>query len=181
MKTEPFGACFWRYFYFWCRESNSWFSSQRTWHSKKKLASDLIKQVPGTPWIYWDLKNQLNKWRDRQEPTDNNNNNLSPPLSPSAAPPGSGPEPFQPPPPPSGGFFEPFQPPPPRSDNSFGNFYIPAELSPFNNRNSQGFSWNLFGSQTQTLTRKKEKLFRIISRKNQLIQFMKYLILQNSS
>ena len=41
--------------------------------------------------------------------------------------------------------------------SSFGNFHIPAQLSAasFNN---QGLSGNLFGSQTQTLTRENEKV-----------------------
>ena len=41
--------------------------------------------------------------------------------------------------------------------SSFGNFHIPAQLSAasFNN---QGLCGNLFGSQTQTLTRENEKV-----------------------
>ena len=73
----------------------------------KKLASDLIKQAPGPPGIHFSLRNQLNKLKDRQEPTDD----LSPPPSPSALPPGPGqglgfppPPPFIPTPPPSRGF-----------------------------------------------------------------------------
>ena len=97
MKTGPFGACFWRYFYFWCRDSNSWFSSQRTWSWEKKLASDLIKQAAGTPEIDYALRIWLNRLSDGQKPTDNNNN-ISPPPSAPAVPPGPVPGPFQPPP-----------------------------------------------------------------------------------
>ena len=54
--------------------------------------------------------------------------------------------------------FEPFQPPPPRSDNSFSSFNIPVQQPPsFNN---QKLSGNLFGSQTQALTREKEKVVK---------------------
>ena len=63
------------------------------------------------------------------------------------------PLPFQPPP----QVFNSFQTPPPTCDNSFGNFHIPAQLSSsnFGNR-EQGLSGNIFGSQTQALTREKE-------------------------
>ena len=64
--------------------------------------------------------------------------------------------PYIPPQPPSKGFFEPFQPPP-RLYSSFGNFHIPAQLSAASFHN-QGLSGNLFGSQTQTLTRENEKV-----------------------
>ena len=57
----------------------------------KTLANDLIKQVSGTPGIDYALRNCLNKLRDRQERTDNNN--LSPLPSPPAVP--LGPGPFQ--------------------------------------------------------------------------------------
>ena len=74
----------------------------------KTLASDLINQAPDPPGIHFSLRNQLNKLKDRQEPTDD----LSPPLSPPALPPGPGQGPglppslpFIPPPPPSRGFF----------------------------------------------------------------------------
>ena len=60
----------------------------------KELASDLIKQVPGTPEIDYALRNRLNELRGRHEPTDNNNNNFSPPSSPPAVLPGPGPGPF---------------------------------------------------------------------------------------
>ena len=54
--------------------------------------------------------------------------------------------------------FNSFQPSPHRSDNSFGNFHIPAQLSSesFGNR-EQGLSGNIFGSQTQNVTREKEQ------------------------
>ena len=41
--------------------------------------------------------------------------------------------------------------------SSFGNFHIPAQLSAVS-FNNQGLSGNLFGSQTQTLTRENEKV-----------------------
>ena len=88
---------------------------------KKVLASDHIKQTPGALGQDFAIRNWLNKLRDRQKPT--NNNDIFLPPSPPALPP-SGPGPFIPPPlppfqpPPS--VFNSFQPPPPRSDNSFG-------------------------------------------------------------
>ena len=102
---------------------------------KKVLVSDLIKQAPGPAGEHFAIRNQLNKLRDRQEPT--NNNNISPPISPPALPP-PGPGPFTP-------------PPPPQPDNSFGNFHIPVQLSSanFGNRD-QGSTGNLFASQIQT-------------------------------
>ena len=72
---------------------------------KKVLARELIKQTPGPPGQDFAIRNGLNKLRDRQEPT-NNNNNISPLPLPPVLPPHSGPGPFIPPPP-------PFQPPPP--------------------------------------------------------------------
>ena len=48
--------------------------------------------------------------------------------------------------------------PPPRSDIAFSDFHIPAQLSSANfNNKDRGLSGNLFGSQTATLTREKEK------------------------
>ena len=54
----------------------------------KKIASDLIRQAPGPPGIDFACRNRLNKLRDRQEWTDNNN--ISPPPSPPTLPPGPG-------------------------------------------------------------------------------------------
>ena len=64
------------------------------------------------------------------------------------------PPPFQPPP----SVFNSFQPPTTRSDSYFGNFHIPTQLSSanFGNR-EQGLSGHIFGSQTQALTREKQK------------------------
>ena len=89
--------------------------------------------------------------------------NTSPPPSPPALPPPPGPSPFIPPPPPflpppSGEFFESSQPQQPRSNNPFGTFHIPAQHSSACFNNNQGLSGNLFGSQTQTLTREKEQV-----------------------
>ena len=138
---------------------------------EKKIASILIKQAPGQPGVDFVSRNQLNKLRDRQEPTGNNNLSPSPPAVPLA--PGQSLGPFLPPPPPfipsqppSAGFYKLFQPTPPRSDNSFGNFYIPAQLSSASfNSNNRGLYGNLFGSQTQTLTRG-NKRFKIGFKKN---------------
>ena len=78
---------------------------------------------------------------------DNNNNNyLSPPPLPPLFP--SSNRFFPPPLPPSN-----FQPP---LSNSFGNFHIPAQILSLSNKN-EGLTGNLFGLQTQTLTREKEK------------------------
>ena len=55
---------------------------------EKKIASDLIRQAPGPPGIDFACRNRLNKLRDRQEWTDNNN--ISPPPSPPTLPPGPG-------------------------------------------------------------------------------------------
>ena len=127
---------------------------------KKVLASDLMKNAPAPPGKDYATQNRLNRLRDVQEPTNNNNNNNIFPLpSPPALP--LGPRPFIPPLPPfqpSPSVFNSFQPPAPESNNSFGNFHIPAHLSStnFGNRD-QGLSGHIFGSQTQTLLREKEK------------------------
>ena len=55
---------------------------------EKKIASDLRRQAPGPPGIDFACRNRLNKLRDRQEWTDNNN--ISPPPSPPTLPPGPG-------------------------------------------------------------------------------------------
>ena len=103
---------------------------------------------------------------DRPETKDDNNNDISPPPSPPPQPPSSFPQhllsgPPQPPPfvsPLSGRFLEPFQPPPPTpwpgnfisitSAPSLApeHFYLPGPLlgTP---------CYNLYGSQTQVLTR----------------------------
>ena len=72
----------------------------------------------------------MNKSRDRQEPTNNNNNIFPHSSLPPLLPPGPGP--FTPPPTPLFqsplSVFNSFQSPPPRPDNYFGNFHIPAQL-----------------------------------------------------
>ena len=96
--------------------------------------------------------------KQNQKKRKNNNNNFSPPPSPPLVLFRSyhhlQPRPFnlhfQ--------FCNSFQPPPPRFDDYFGNFHIPAQLSSanFGNR-EQGLSENIFGSQTETLTREKDQ------------------------
>ena len=124
---------------------------------KKVLASDLIKGASTPLGKDPEIKKRLDRLRDRQEPGPSNNL-LPPPSPPSFSPP---PGPFIPPPPPPfqppPSIFNSFQPPPPRPDNNFGNFHVRAQLSSasFPTRGPLG---NLFGSQTATLTREKEKI-----------------------
>ena len=127
---------------------------------KKSLASDLIKNASGPPGQNFEIEKRLNKLKDFEpiNRNNNNNNNLTPPPSPPSFPPSNG---FLPPPPSN---FEPsplnFQLPPsnfqPPSSNSFVNFHIPAQISSVSSKN-EGLTGNLFGLQTQTLTREKEK------------------------
>ena len=62
-------------------------------------------------------------------------------------------------------YFHPATPPssPPTSprtpDNNFGNFHIPAQLSSENVAN-KGLSGNIFGLQTATFTKEKEKVIQ---------------------
>ena len=117
---------------------------------KKDIASELIKNAPRPPGIDSAIRNRLNKLKDRREPKDNNNNNFLPPPPPSHASffsqrPPSG----TPPAPPfvlprSGNFLQPFQPP-----DDYFLLTPPPKFTPTN---------NLFGSQTQTLTREKEEI-----------------------
>ena len=68
---------------------------------KKVVASDLVKNAPGTPGQDFAIQNQLDKLRDVEtEPKKkkNSNNNLSLPPSPPSISPGPGA--FIPPPPP---------------------------------------------------------------------------------
>ena len=56
---------------------------------RRALASDHIKNAPGTPGQDYAIQNRLNRLRDVQQPTNNynNNNNISPPPLPPALPP----------------------------------------------------------------------------------------------
>ena len=122
---------------------------------KKVLASELIRGATTPPGKDPEIKKCLDRLRDRQERRPSNN--LSPPPPPSFSPP---PGPFIPPPPPPfqppPSIFNSFQPPCPRPDNNFGNFHVSAQLSSASFP-TRGPSGNLLGSQTATLTRKKQK------------------------
>ena len=124
--------------------------------------SDLVKKAPRPPGLDNSLRKRL-KLNDRPEKRDDNNNHISPPPS---QPRPSFPQcllsgPPQPPPfvsPPLGRFLEPFQPSPPtpRPGNFISitsapslapkDFYLLGPLSGTP-------SYNLYGSQTQVLTR----------------------------
>ena len=124
-----------------------------------------MKKAPRPPGLDNSLRKRL-KLSDGPEKKDDNNNDISPPPSPPPQPPPSFPQcllsgPPQPPPfvsPPWGRFLEPFQPPPPtpRPGNFISitsapslapeDFYLPGPLSGTP-------SYNLYGSQTQVLTR----------------------------
>ena len=145
-----------------------------------------MKKVPRPPICDDYLKNRLNKLKDGPEPKhdDDNNNNLSPPRSPPSFPPPSSLPPLQPPsgqpPPPPSPFFPPLSgkllesspknEPPFQSSN-----FIPIPAAPsalplapddyyLLGPTSQTPSNNLYGSQTQTLSRKQGK--KIASKKN---------------
>ena len=130
---------------------------------KKNLSSDLIKQTPTPPGFDMAIRNRLNRIKDRQKPTDDNN--LSLPPSPPA---------FPPPPPPSTSsglplplppsfkplpesFLDSSQPQQFRPDNSFRNFHIPAQLSSANFNRNEKSSGNLFGSLSQVKEKVAEK------------------------
>ena len=108
---------------------------------KKLLEIDLIKTAPGPPGQNFEIEKGPLSF-----PPSNGFFPPPPPLPPSN---------FQLPPlnfqlPPSN-----FQPPP---SNSFGNFHIPEQISSLSSKN-EGLTGNLFGWQTQTLTREKEKTY----------------------
>ena len=91
---------------------------------KKDITSELIKKAPRPPMFDNYLKNRLNKFKDRPELKDDNDNDLSPlPLPPSFPPPPPPPPSERPPSPPpsfplpSGRFLESFPKPPVRSSN----------------------------------------------------------------
>ena len=136
---------------------------------KKDIASELMKKSPRPPGVDFAIRKRLDKLKDRPEPKDSSNNISSPPSPPPQPPPSfsrqlpSGPPPAPPfVPPPSGRFLEPFQPPqpPPRPNNFISIPPAPSAppLSP-DDYNLLGPSSNftplnnLYGSQTQTLTR----------------------------
>ena len=54
---------------------------------KKVFASDLIKGAPTTRGRHYEIQNRLNRLKDRQEPKNNNNHNLSPLPFPPFSPP----------------------------------------------------------------------------------------------
>ena len=141
--------------------------------NKKDVASDLVKKVPRPPGLDNSLRKRPNKLKDRPEPKDNDNKDISPPPSPPPQPPPlflqrplSGP-PRSPPfvRPLSGRFLEPFQSTPPslRPRNFIGIPPAPSEpplaledfyiLGPSSGTRSN----NLYGSQKQVL-KKREKV-----------------------
>ena len=85
---------------------------------KKSLASDLIKNAPGSPGLNFEIEKRLNKSKDFEPINNNDNNNkfLSPPPSPPS---------FSP----SNGFF---LPPPPLPPSNFQpsplNFRLPSQI-----------------------------------------------------
>ena len=125
---------------------------------KKDSASDLMKKALRPPGLDINLRNRLNKLKDRPEPK-NDNNNLFPPPSPPPQPPPSfsqqpplGP-PAAPPfvPSPSGRFLERFQwPQPSPRPNTFIGIPPAPSLSPSDyhllGRSSKTPSNNLYGS-----------------------------------
>ena len=136
---------------------------------KKDVASELIKNAPGTPRSDFVIRNRLNRLKDRQEfNNDNNNNNLSLPRSPPSPPTFFPQQPPPQPPPPAIPRQQPFLPPP-----TFSPFQPPPPLPPppifptfqQNFCQQQQFSTqltfpstdSLFGSETQTLTREKKE------------------------
>ena len=153
---------------------------------KKDTASELIKKSPRAPGVNFTIRRRLDKLKDRPEPKGSNNN-ISPPPSPPPQPPPffSRQLPLGPPlapafvPPPSGWFLEPFKlPQPPPWPNNFISI-LPAPSAPplppdynhiwsyiviIDDYNLLGPSSNftpsnnLFGSQTQTLTREREEI-----------------------
>ena len=125
---------------------------------RKVLPCDLIKNPSGPPGKNFEIeKNRLNKLRGKDEPIDNkNNNNFSPPPLPPICT--STWLSFQPTPSVFGSFSTPHLTPR-RPDNNCGNFHIPAQLSSENFAN-KGLSGNIFGLQTATLTKEKEKVIQ---------------------
>ena len=115
---------------------------------KNLAAGDLVKRAPGPPGAYFAIRNRLNKLKVRKSKT-------SPPLTPPPPPP------FLPPPPPPPPSSFPFNlPSPPPSNQIFPSQQpLPPSSSSFLFPTQPAFppSNNLFGSQTQTLTREKEK------------------------
>ena len=126
---------------------------------KKLMVDDLIKKAPGPPGVDFAIRNRLVRLKERK------NNTSPPPPSPPTTqyflpPPPSPPFfPFNLPPPPAPPPDSPILPPPP-TDQIFppqpplpppsSSFCFPTEpMVPSN---------NLFGSQTQTLTREKEEI-----------------------
>ena len=137
--------------------------------NKKDVASDLVKKVPRPPGLDNSLRKRPNKLKDRPEPKDNDNKDISQPPSPPPQPPPlflqrplSGP-PFVRPL--SGRFLEPFQSTPPslRPRNFIGIPPAPSEpplaledfyiLGPSSGTRSN----NLYGSEKQVL-KKREKV-----------------------
>ena len=125
-----------------------------------------MKIAPRQPGLNTTLRNRLNRLKDRPEPKDGNNN-LSPTASPSPQPlPSFSQRASTRLPPPSGRFLEPFQPPQGalRPSNFIGISPAPSAppLVPENTyilaSTSRTPSNNLYGFQTQTLTRKREKV-----------------------
>ena len=119
--------------------------------SKKLMTGDLVKKVPGPPSVDFAIRNRLNKLKERKSNTSLPPTPLLPPFlppPPPLSPPPSSflfPSPPPAPPPPINQLFPPQLPLPPPSSS----FRFPTQLTFPSN--------NLFGSQTQTLTREKEE------------------------
>ena len=119
---------------------------------KKLMAGDLVKKAPGPPGVDFTIRNRLNKLKERE-------NNTSPPPTPPPTP--FLPLPPPPPPLPSSSSFNLLSlppPPPPTTNQIFPpRSPLPPPSSSFNFLTQPTFpSNNLFGSQTQTLTRAKK-------------------------
>ena len=141
---------------------------------KKDIASELIKKFPRPPGVDFAIRKRLDKLKDKPEPKDSNNNISPPPSAPPQPPPSfswqlpSGPPPAPPfVSPPSGRFLEPFQPPQPSPrPNNFIDIPLAPSAPPIppDDYNLLGPSSNftpsnnLYGSQTQTVTREREEI-----------------------
>ena len=122
---------------------------------KKLTAGDLFKKAPRPPAVDFAIKNRLNKLKERKS-------NTSPPPTPPPPPFFPSSPPLPPPLPPSSFIFNllsPPPPPPPPINQSFPPHPpLPPRSSSFCFPTQPTFpSNNFFGSQTQTLTRKKEE------------------------
>ena len=119
--------------------------------SKKLMAGDLLKKVPGPYGVDFATRNRLNKLKERKSNTSLPPTPLLSPFLPPPPPLPPLPSPFvlpsppPPSPPPINHLFPPQLPLPPPSSS----FRFPTQLTFSSN--------NLFSSQTQALTREKEE------------------------